>query len=138
MKILYTVLAVAAVVGIAAVALRSGPEPEPVDQEMLKAQFMSYVSAFGKNYGSVEEYEMRFAQFQKSDEEVRSHNAGAHTYEKGHNHMSDWTDEEFEKLLGYIPLKEEEKAKIPVYVPKPSNDIEWSWLDQGAVTPVKD
>ena len=53
----------------------------------------------------------------------------------GHNEFSDWTDEEYERLMGFLnldPIKGGEYADF-----EPTNETEVDWVAKGAVTPVK-
>ena len=50
--------------------------------------------------------------------------------------MSDWTNEEYNKLLGYKPeLRLGEREESFLEITEPLDDI--NWVEQGAVTPVK-
>ena len=78
-----------------------------VDDSKLMTQadydFMSFVSTHQKSYGTVAEFNFRKEQFARAQGEINDLNAenGSATY--GHNFMSDWTHEEYKKLLGYKP-----------------------------------
>jgi hypothetical protein len=52
--------------------------------------------------------------------------------------MSDWTEEEYSKLLGYKEELRTEKRREPTFleITEPLAD-EINWVEQGAVTPVK-
>ena len=66
-------------------------------------EFMKYVSKFNKEFNTVEEYKLRFAQYLLRDafiEEVNSSSDGSpDAYKAGHNQFSTWTTEEYEALL---------------------------------------
>jgi len=63
---------------------------------------VNYVSSHGKSYNTVEEFNMRQANWKKTDDVIREH------YEKNsdsgidlaHNYLSDWTVEEKATLKG--------------------------------------
>jgi len=96
---------------------------------------MAYITEHGKMYGTKAEYNYRLDIFNQTLADVESHNAKGDTYTKEINHMSDWTDEEYNQLLGY---KHEMKKTSDVAILDTSNlaaDI--NWVTSGAVTPVK-
>lgn len=67
-------------------------------------QFMAYVTEYGKTYGTKAEFEFRSALFKTELAHIEEQNAsGNNTHTLGTNHMSDWTEEEYNKLLGYKP-----------------------------------
>ena len=100
-------------------------------------KFMEYVAEFNKQYHSVEEFVFRAAEWAKKEEFILAHNSDAtNTHIVGHNHLSDWTHEEYKVLLGYHPeLRTEEREPTP-YTPTNSTGV--NWVEKGAVTPVKD
>ena len=57
--------------------------------------FMKYLSQQNKSYSSLEEFNMRLANFAKTDEFIEKWNAnGDNTSTVGHNFFSDMTNEE--------------------------------------------
>jgi len=57
--------------------------------------FMKYLSQQNKSYGSLEEFNMRLANFARTDEFILKWNAdGDNTSTVGHNFFSDMTNEE--------------------------------------------
>lgn len=73
-----------------------------VDAEA-KSAFDNYVAEYGKSYGTKEEYEFRLNIFAKNLKMVSEHNTanGDSAETLGVNHMSDWSSDEYKKLLGY-------------------------------------
>ena len=69
-----------------------------MDQNDFK--FMRFIVEYGKEYATVEEYNMRKENFMFMDAEIVRHNREQTTSTHGHNFMSDWTREEYQKLLG--------------------------------------
>ena len=61
----------------------------------LNYDFMKYITAFNKRYGTMEEFEYRLSLFKIATHEIKEHNARSNTSTMGHNHFSDWSDEEF-------------------------------------------
>jgi hypothetical protein len=70
----------------------------PIEQE-----FVRYLAQHQKNYASKEEYTRRLAIFTKKFIGIMKHNNSNEkkSYSVGTNPMTDWTDEEFSKMLGY-------------------------------------
>jgi len=103
--------------------------------------FISFIAENGKSYGTREEYEFRLAQFSKKVEFVQQHNAlNADDHFVGINHMADWTDHEYKKLLGFKHHNKKAHKKHHKHVESVNvSDIPASvdWRTLGAVTPVK-
>ena len=131
-------IAIIAVLALGSLYMVSQTTSPAVESNLLRAEFMSYITEHSKNYNSEAEFNFRFQLYTETDLEISTHNAGSHTYVRGHNHMSDWTQDEYNVLLGYRSLSAERKAEIPVASFPETSDPEWSWIEQGAVTPVKD
>lgn len=63
-------------------------------------RFKEFKNKHKKNYGKDEEL-VRLALFTLVDQDIENHNKNpSKTYEKGHSHFSDWTDEEKKSLTG--------------------------------------
>jgi len=72
------------------------------EQKDLK-QFLSYISEYGKHYASDEEFMMRFKLFKETLRNIEAHpGMDAVGYSLGLTSLSDVTDEEYEKMTGYI------------------------------------
>ena len=58
------------------------------------ARFMQFITEFGKNYGTVEEFQVRYEQWAQKDLYIQEHNSSnaSASYTLGHNKMSDWAD----------------------------------------------
>lgn len=109
--------------------------------EAINFKFMQYVAEHGKSYGTVEEFEFRFNTWLEAENRIEAHNAsGVETHELGHNHMSDWTDAEYKKLLGFkLPENWENEMPEPVWLDESEiSNGTIDWRNKGAVTPVKD
>jgi len=115
-------------------AALAGAASASVDQ----FKFMQYVSKFNKNYSSVEEFEMRMANFLEKELDIIANEQDSEsTYTMAHNHMSDWTHEEYKSILTY--RSDPDMPKF--YNLEAENEIaenSVNWVTAGAVTPVKD
>jgi hypothetical protein len=98
--------------------------------------FMAYLSRFGKSYGTVEEYVFRMELFMEKEVEIVAHNSiRGSSYKLGHNKYSDWTDREYERLLGHKHTANPENYQRLVIN---GEHTPVDWVAFGAVTPVKD
>jgi len=99
--------------------------------------FMNYISEYGKNYSSIQEYEFRLAQFVRTHEGIIAENADpTHTYVAGHNKMSDWTPAEYKALLTYTAMPESEKNYEDFEPVVNASPIDWR--SKGDVQAIKD
>lgn len=99
-------------------------------------EFIKFVAQHNRRYATREEYLARYAEFERTHKFIQEWNKkGEHTV--AHNHMSDWTREEYRQLLGYKPQYKQEAVEYETYenvTAPPSVD----WRKEGAVTHVKD
>lgn len=86
----------------AAASLSAGSQTHSIpDSGSESSAWLQFKQQFGKVYKSQEEDSMRFANFMAAKRRVELHNANqSATYKMGLNQMSDWTSEEFNRLLG--------------------------------------
>ena len=120
------------------VALALAGAASAFDISDVEHKFMGYMTQYGKSYGTVEEYQFRLEQFARNHLIVTEHNADAsQTFTLGYNHMSDWTEAEYKRLLTFTPMPESEKVyeTVDVNAPVP-NAVDW--VASGAVNAVKD
>ena len=103
--------------------------------DVTELKYMQYLAQFGKNMGSVEEFNQRLVYFGVLDKYIEEHNAEGHSYTLGHNQFSDWSRTEYTQMLGKKPTPVEEKTYT---IFDESNTGEINWVTKGAVTPVKD
>lgn len=110
------------------------------NQEILagaEEKFMTYVSEYGKSYGTKEEFQFRLAEFAKTLIAIEEHNKKEdETHKLGISFLSDWTAEERQRLLGYREPKGG-KARKEVDLPEDANADSIDWRKEGAVTPIK-
>jgi len=93
----------------------------------------------------MEEFQVRMSRWHRADKFIQAHKEtdDAEHFEVGHNKFSDWTAEEYEGMLGYMPMrrnpanlwtnKHEEEKLMGVPVP-----VSIDWRERHTVTPVKD
>jgi len=94
MKVVLLVLA-----GIVAVSFAASRAPRWF--ELDDYSFEQYLEHFNKKYEG-EEYTVRKNLFEAKLNDIRRHNVdNSKSWKKGINHMSDWSLEQFNKLLGY-------------------------------------
>jgi C1A family cysteine protease len=98
-------------------------------------KFMEYVTKHGRSYATTAEYELRSGIFKNRLAKIEEHNAQGHSWKLGVNHLTDRTDEEIKKLLGY---KNEPKTEMRIKKYNEANITPIDWRTKGAVTPVKD
>jgi len=104
--------------------------------------FEKYLTEYNKEYSN-DEYLFRKSIFETKLDSVRKHNQDkSQSWKKGINHMSDWTDVEFKRLLGYKKqLAYASKAKKTFTYPKVNvKDLpkHVDWRDRAVLTAVKD
>lgn len=100
-------------------------------------EFIKFVAQFNKQYNTAEEYAFRAINFKKTLAEVKKLNSSNGSSIHGINHMSDWTPEEYSKLLGLkhgapkinTTLKHNANSQIADSI---------NWIEKGVVNPVKD
>ena len=133
MKIAIAALVAAALVGAYIYSQDTHVETESSDYESM---FMSYCQKYGKSYSDKSEYVMRLHNFIKAYKFVSSHSSNS--YSLAINHFADWTDEEFNGLMGFVPQAEEEQ-KAPTFL-RSGREGERSvdWRDTQCVEHVKD
>jgi hypothetical protein len=90
------------------------------------AQFQTFINSYGRNFASVDEYNMRREIFNKQLDIINEHNAKGLSWTLGVNEFTDWTDEEYKKLLG-LRASEGQNSALPIMqFPKlQDGDIDW-------------
>jgi C1A family cysteine protease len=126
------ILAAVAVVGVLLVSNMSSTSTNDV-------LFQQFITEHSRNYATVEEYDMRMTIFSEQIKKADEHNKQGKGWTMGVNQYSDWTDEEYQKLLG---LKNFRNANInmplaPLKVDPVNTDKDIDWRNYpGFVGPV--
>jgi len=97
-------------------------------------KFMEFVTTHGKSYGTRAEYDFRAAIFKNTLKFTEEHNASNQTHTTEVNEMSDWTAEEWSRVLGY---QTSDRVRNEVELDTTDLADEIDWRSKGAVTPVK-
>ena len=100
-------------------------------------EFIKFIAEHNRSYATKEEYEFRLNEFSRNAKFIKEFNKKGSKQIVAHNHMSDWTVEEYRNLLGYKPdVRDVDTAKIYA-VDEPTKATEFDWRSRGAVTGVK-
>jgi C1A family cysteine protease len=135
----YAGLAIAGSVAAAATfALSSGPSSGSflMSNEMTTYdyQFIDFVSQYRRSYATKEEFMFRKNIFTEKVQEMEKINLEQSSYRVGVNKFADWTQMEYESILGYKAYE----AKNVVTLDTTATVDSINWVTLGAVTPVKD
>jgi C1A family cysteine protease len=104
----------------------------------IERAFVNYLSEHGKSYATKEEFEFRLSIFTHKLNFVTEHNSrNEDDHEVTLNHMADWTDHEYKKLLGYKGPLTRTKMNVNYKSPVINAPESVDWRVKGAVTPVK-
>ena len=74
-------------------------------------EFMEFLATHGRMVGTVEEYNFRKDLFTATHEFIQEHNASGSLFRLGHNHMSDWTEEEYSRVRSLTPEADREVSE---------------------------
>jgi len=102
--------------------------------------FMQYAALHNKVYETTEEFMQRLSLFNASLEKIEEQNSSNSTWTAGLNHMSDWTNAEYDSLLGLKNMDVDvtrEDAIWPFRGVPNADSVDWR-TKAGVVTPVKD
>jgi len=101
-------------------------------------EFNSWKQQHNKVYTSFAEEVVRFQNFKNSVVRIAERNAKAKNTVFGLNKFSDYTPEEFKKLLGYVPQNSTFERSILPNKGGGAVPSTYDWRNQKKVTPVKD
>jgi len=107
-------------------------------ESAIDAEFNKFIGQYGRNFASQEEFNMRRGIFAQTLKKVEAHNAKGLSWTYGINEFSDWTDEEYNRLLGLKNVGNM-NANLPVAKFPRSSDyesIDWRVGDENYVGPV--
>jgi len=103
------------------------------------AKFMEYIITYNKSYATVEEFNFRKTIFTENDIKIQRLNSDpTATYTVGHNKMSDWTHDEYRRLLGFRPSAEPEITTTTYFNNATAAPDSVNWVTAGAVQAVRD
>ncbi len=101
--------------------------------------FQSFINEHGRNLASMEEYNFRKGVFLSTLKKVEEHNAKGLSWTLAINKFADWTDEEYNQLLGLKRMKNANSALPTIKLPKAENLAAIDWRNKtGYVGPVLD
>jgi KDEL-tailed cysteine endopeptidase len=101
-------------------------------------EYMQFITKYGKSYGTKEEFEFRYNQYLAAKEYINAENSqNGITYTLGVNQFSDWTPEEYKKLLGYKKQPEALRQAVLKDLPLEGVPTSIDWRQKGAVNAVK-
>jgi len=137
-----TVAGLGAAATLAVIALNyQAPEGTQLFQSELMTpadyEFIQFVAKHGKSYGTTAEFQFRSAQFKDTLAKVNECNANETTQTCGINAMADFTPEEWKRMNGYKAELKETSNEDAVELSTENLADSINWVDQGAVTPVK-
>ena len=103
----------------------------------IELEYMNYLAKFGKMVNSNDEFEARLSNFAATDQEIKLINASGKSWTAGHNQFSDWTQEEYESILGFNHSVLDSHTDEKLF-DTTTNASEVNWVTAGGVTDVKD
>jgi len=105
-------------------------------------EFMSYLTKWNKSYGTRDEFNFRLTKFLESDSKIKALNAEeGRTSVHGHNQFSDWTHDEYKRLLGgYLTIEDDYEATVTFDEEEQASNAWYyiDWRQYGVVNPVQD
>ena len=104
-----------------------------------QTMFNEWKTKHNKSYTTVNEESKRYKNFIKNYNKVNAHNNSSSntSYKMALNKFSDMSDEEFSASHGYQTLDVSANETITLETSSSSIPDSWDWVEQGAVTPIK-
>ena len=100
-------------------------------------KFVQYCAKFGKSYVNQAEFKLRLRNWKQAEKFIEQFSSSQ--FKVGHNKFSDWSDKEYEKILGFAAPAEKMTKN---FAPRPSNTLEIAssidWTANGMVSEVAD
>ena len=114
------------------------------DDHMLNDLFAQYIAKYGKSYATDEEWNHRKNLFKESHREINKINSNGSTHTAKHNLFSDWTHDEYRRLLGTWDKNKlvsnggyKVTLKAPMLLSTETLPESVDWRTKGGVTNVK-
>ena len=97
--------------------------------------YLGWMAKFNRQIDDIEEFKTRLGHFTATHNWIQEHNASGANWKAGHNQFSDWSQAEYEAILGR--KGDREQARPSAMFPESTSEF-INWLEKGAVTDVKD
>ena len=103
-------------------------------------EFIMWAVNHGVSFDTVESFEFAKSLFKKTDEKIKEHNSYTNQqYYLKHNLLSIYTNQDYLKVLGYLPLKEDGISHTHQQLLEVNDNFEAiNWSEKGYVSDVKD
>ena len=106
--------------------------------------FAKYVAMYGKSYANDEEWAHRKQIYSDNHNYIQTINSSCKLHKADHNMFSDWTQDEYKKILGTWDRSKlaakgslQRQLKAPKMLDTSNLPSEVNWFAKGGVTPVK-
>ena len=104
-----------------------------------QARFAQFCAAHNKQYTTHDEFVERMTLFRQTEAKIDALNSRNGSYKAGVNHMSDWTEEEYNTLLGLKDMDVTTEEPIWAFKGTPTNSTGKDWREvRNVVSAVKD
>jgi C1A family cysteine protease len=126
------------------VALAFASAVSATKMEASEYKFMQYIVQHSKEYNTLEEYNMRKENFLRIEAEIIRLNQSQSTSIHAHNYLSDWTREEYQKLLGLKNMPKPDRTNKRLFsasenaLPTLPTSVNWVTVSPAVVNPIKD
>merc|ERR1712166_31202 len=100
-----------------------------------ETEFMTHLAEYGRQMGTVAEFNYRKGLFDLKEAAIKEHNSVPRNYTLGHNKFSDWSEAEMKKMLGYVAPAFPATPKVIENLTYPATK---NWVTDVCVNAVKD